>query len=96
MRVVTAQIMRAWSQGKSKKVGNTRTDGKNIWLYGNPIVRTVDGHVYISDGGWQTATTRERLNGVLRTMGIKAHVSQRDYALYFNDTPWDGSWLMVR
>jgi len=95
MRVVTAQIMRAWSQGKSKKVGNTRTDGKNIWLYGNPIVRTVDGHVYISDGGHATATTRERLNGFLRHMNIRGYVSQRDYTQYYCEQPWDGNWTMV-
>lgn len=97
MRAVTERVCKAWQQCKSKKVGNTSTDGFNIYLHGNCIVRMdMNGSVYISDGGWQTPTTRERLNGVLRTMGIKAHVYQRDHALYFNGTPWDGSWLMVR
>mgnify|MGYP003352113521 CR=1 FL=1 len=95
MRVVTAQIMRAWSQGKRKTVGNTWTDGYKIYLHGNCIVKTVDGHVYISDGGYWSATTRERLNGFLRHMGVKAYVSQKNFAPYYCEQPWDGNWTLV-
>ena len=65
MRQVTAQIKQAFEQGKSKKVGNTETDGKTVWLHGNAIVkRDPDGHVRWSLAGWNTTTTRERVNGI--------------------------------
>ena len=65
MRKVTQQIKKAFEQGKSLKVGNTRTDGKTVWLHGNAIVkRDPDGLVRWSLAGWNTPTTRERVNGI--------------------------------
>ena len=97
MRVVTEKVTAAWLQGKRKTVGNTSTDGQNIYLHGNCIAkRDADGSVYITDAGWQTSTTRERLNGILRSLNIRSYVCQKDFALYFNDTEWDGGWMMVR
>ena len=46
MRKVTQQIKDAFEQGKAKKVDNTETDGKTVWLHGNAIVkRDPDGLV---------------------------------------------------
>lgn len=65
MRKVTQQIKKAFKQGKSLKVGNTRTDGQTVWLHGNAIVkRDPDGLVRWSLAGWNTPTTRERVNGI--------------------------------
>ena len=65
MRKVTEQIKQAFEQGKSKKVGNTETDGNTVWLHGNAIVkRDPDGLVRWSLAGWNTPTTRERVNGI--------------------------------
>ncbi len=65
MRKVTQQIKEAFEQGKSLKVGNTRTDGNTVWLHGNAIVkRDPDGLVRWSLAGWNTPTTRERVNGI--------------------------------
>ena len=65
MRKVTEQIKQAFEQGKSKKVGNTETDGQTVWLHGNAIVkRDLDGLVRWSLAGWNTPTTRERVNGI--------------------------------
>ena len=65
MRKVTQQIKEAFEQGKSLKVGNTETDGQTIWLHGNAIVkRDPDGLVRWSLAGWNTPTTRERVNGI--------------------------------
>ena len=59
MRKVTQQIKDAFEQGKAKKVGNTETDGKTVWLHGNAIVkRDPDGLVRWSLAGWNTTTTR--------------------------------------
>ena len=65
MRKVTQQIKQAFEQGKSLKVGNTRTDGQTVWLHGNAIVkRDPDGLVRWSLAGWNSPTTRERVNGI--------------------------------
>ena len=65
MRKVTEQIKQAFEQGTSKKVGNTETDGNTVWLHGSAIVkRDPDGLVRWSLAGWNTPTTRERVNGI--------------------------------
>jgi len=65
MRKVTEQIKQAFEQGTSKKVGNTETDGQTIWLHGNAIVkRDPSGLVLATLAGWNTPTTRERVNGI--------------------------------
>ena len=66
MRKLTKQIKQACEQGTSKKVGNTETDGQTVWLHGNAIVkRDPDGLVRWSLAGWNTSTTRERVNGIV-------------------------------
>lgn len=65
MRKVTEQIKKAFEEGRSLKVGNTETDGQTVWLHGNAIVkRDPDGLVRWSLAGWNTPTTRERVNGI--------------------------------
>ena len=65
MRKVTQQIKDAFERRESKTIGNTTTDGNAVWLNGNKIVqRTRDGLVLGSLAGWNTPTTRERVNGI--------------------------------
>ena len=65
MRQVTAQIKKAFEQGTSLKVGNTRTDGTSVFLHGNEIIkRDASGLVMATLAGWNTPTTRERVNGI--------------------------------
>ena len=65
MRKVTQQIKQAFDNGTSLKVGSTRTDGQTVWLHDNAIVkRDPDGLVRWSLAGWNTPTTRERVNGI--------------------------------
>ena len=80
MRKVTEQIKRAFEQGTSLKVGNTETDGKTVWLHGNAIIkRDPQGFVRWSLAGWNTPTTRERVNGI-----VNAGVHQVDFEPVLN------------
>ena len=65
MRQVTEQTCKAFLNGDSLTVGNTTTDGQNLWLHGN-LIATKDarGTILISFAGWPTRTTTERLNGL--------------------------------
>lgn len=65
MRKITERIKKAFEQGTSLKIGNTRTDGTSVWLHGNEIVRRdPSGLVFATLAGWNTPTTRERVNGI--------------------------------
>jgi hypothetical protein len=67
MRKVTREVTDAFFNRRPRKCGNTRTDGTTIWLHGNAIARHADnGDIEITLAGWDTVTTRERLNGVGR------------------------------
>jgi hypothetical protein len=65
MREVTKKIKQAFKQGTSLKIGNTRTDGTSVFLHGNEIIRRdVSGLIFATLAGWNTTTTRERVNGI--------------------------------
>ena len=77
MRKITKNIKRAFEQGRAKTIGNTHTDGKTVWLHGNAIVRrTESGVIEATLAGWNTPTTRERVNGItgmrFRQIGFEA------------------------
>jgi hypothetical protein len=65
MRKITQTIKDAWESGEEKRVGNTATDGTNVYLHNNLIVRrNEDGSVHATLAGWNTPTTRERIKGI--------------------------------
>ena len=66
MRKVTEQIKQAFFERKAKTIGNTHTDGESVWLHGNEIIkRDSSGLIFWTLAGWNTPTTRERINGIL-------------------------------
>ena len=73
MRKVTKIITEAFYSGIAKSRDNTCTDGTSVWLHGNKIAekRSRSGpqfqtkELFISNAGWSTPTTKERLNGLL-------------------------------
>lgn len=90
MRKVTSQIVSAFYAGDKRTVGNTMTDGNAIYLHGNKIAEKREDGIYISNAGWSTVTTKERLNG-LRGVSI----SQKNWEWFLNGEAWDGSWINI-
>ena len=84
MRKVTKQITQAFIDGESRQVGNTRTDGKAIYLHGNKIAEKRNDTVSLTLAGWNTVTTRERLNGLLTALGSAAGFNQKKGKPYFD------------
>ena len=51
----------------------------------------VGNRLQITTAGWNTVTTRERLNGL-----PNVSVIQRKGKLYLNGKEWDGEWIEVK
>jgi len=93
MRKITRLASKAFKQGKSFSRDNTLVKGYNdglardwkyLYLHGNCIAKqSVDNdELLITLAGWPTPTTRERLNGLLQTMGYSIRLYQHKYEQY--------------
>lgn len=81
MRQETLKIATAFKNGKPARGALTETDGKRVWLFGNLIAeRMPDGVLMLTLAGWNSATTRDRLNGIADVMGIKVRFFQKSHA----------------
>jgi hypothetical protein len=90
MRKVTSSIQSAFYYGESKKVSNTHTDGKAIYLHGNKIAEKRDGYLWITNAGWQSNTTKERLNAL-----ACVSIQQKNGKWFLNGKEWNGEWINV-
>lgn len=89
-RNITDAIIKAFMVGKTAKQGNSRTDGNSLYLHDSEIAKIDKGELWISNAGWGSKTTYERLNGI---PGVSINIKQGK--TYLNGVPWDGSWINV-
>ena len=86
-RKVTNEVVSAFLQKRRVKRGNTETDGQTLFLHGNPIARwTESGILEIRSAGWETNTTKERLNGI-----PNVNITQKNYEWFLNGNYWERS-----
>tara|TARA_R100000353_G_scaffold54154_2_gene43327 strand:- start:1322 stop:1702 length:381 start_codon:yes stop_codon:yes gene_type:complete len=104
MRKITQDAIAAFENGEDFQRGNTkvrihRSPNQMIWgnqkvllLHGNLIAKDemMDGFC-ITLSGWNTPTTRERLNG-FKDVDIK----MKKGILYLNGKEWDGKLAQIR
>jgi hypothetical protein len=90
MRKITREIVDAFQNSRSLTIGNSRTNGESLWLFGNKIAEIRRDGLWICNGGWDSATTKERLNGL---SGV--HIVQRRGVWLLNERVWDGRWVNV-
>ncbi len=90
MRLVTKLVTEAFLNHKAKSVSNTSTDGAALFLHGNRIAEWRGDELWITNAGWQSTTTKERLNGL---PGVS--ICQKAGVWYLNGAPWDGTWVKV-
>jgi hypothetical protein len=90
MRLVTQKIVSAFLRNECKRIGSTATDGHTIWLHGHAIARFENDGLWISDAGWPTNTTKERLNGL-----PDVRIVQKKGQWYLNGHAWNGGWVHV-
>ena len=71
---------RNWASGNTSVTFDPETNESKVFLHGNHIATIGDDFVQIFDGGWQSVTTKSRLNAILKEHGIKGEcVFQRNW-----------------
>jgi len=90
MRQITRDIVNAFQNSRSLRIGNSRTNGESLWLFDNKIAEVRTDGLWICNGGWNSRTTKERLNGL---SGV--HIQQRRGVWLLNERVWDGRWVNV-
>ena len=88
MRKIESQMIDAINANKNWKSANTevRTDDNNesrVFLHGNHIATVTDDDMMIMDGGWQSNTTKSRLNALCDAFCCTGEgVFQKDFQWY--------------
>jgi hypothetical protein len=82
MRKIESQMNAAIQNGVDFKMANTRVeniDGVSfVFLHGNKIAEVGDTFIRLFDGGWQSTTTKSRLNAILGEHGVSGeHIFQK-------------------
>ena len=103
MRQITNESVRALMRGQTMSKSNMHTSTHtaaechvtSLYLHGNLIAEKrgtgPDFDVILYDAGWQSTTTKERLNGVLAWLGLPHLIYQKDYEWFINGEDWHGS-----
>lgn len=90
MRLITEKICNAFESYRPLKISNSETDGYNLWLFGNKIAKRQDGEIWITNAGWKSMTTKERLNGL---SGV--NITSKNGHWYLNGHAWNGEWVSI-
>ena len=84
MRKIETQMIQAIQQNKNWSSGNTQVitedNTSKVYLHGNHIATVTDDNMTIFDGGWQSVTTKSRLNALCDEFCITGEgVFQKNY-----------------
>ena len=89
MRKIEQQMCDAVQSNKNWKNANTEvtidqeTNTSSVYLHGNLIATVTDNDMTIYDGGWQSNTTKSRLNALCDAFCIAGEgVFQEDFTWY--------------
>lgn len=93
MRKVSETVVKAFLNGKAKSVSNTSCTEDRLYLYGNIIAaRGGNGEIRIYNGGYFTATTKERLNALLQLMNSSGKYEMTASSIYQKNFQWYIQW----
>ena len=91
MRKIESQMNRAILHSKDWKSANTEVvyysgnDVSDVYLHGNLIARIHPFSIELFDGGVQSATTKSRLNAILKAHGCEnEYVFQKNFQWFLN------------
>lgn len=90
MRKIMERVGTAFLRREPHPIGNnTHSTGSTLYLHGNPIAWWDNCDLCITLAGWNTATTRSRLNDLLALAGVDRRVHQVDGQPMFDGEPID-------
>ena len=96
MRKIESKVVRAFIWHRPAHEGNTHTDGYNLYLHGNKIAKYEDGHYWFNLCGWNTPTTRSRINALFDLLNKRHRVHQIAWELYLDGEPINSSqWYKI-
>jgi hypothetical protein len=74
---------RDWKQDNTEVVACSNVS--DVFLHGNLIARIGETWIQLFDGGWQTNTTKSRLNAILRVHGLDGEgIFQKNFNWFVN------------
>lgn len=88
------KVIEAFLQGKSAKISNTQTNGKELFLFGNCIARRYGDDMQVTTSGWNTVTTRDRLN-MLPNVWVRCRKGNLQINFQSKWQDWDGEWINI-
>ena len=94
MRKISKQSADALIFGYSFNSKNTKVvkvvGGTRMYLHDNLIALKINGKLRITNSGWFTNVTKDRLNAF---PGVYIHQFKGNW--FLNGNPWDGSWVEI-
>jgi hypothetical protein len=85
-RKIEREMVAAVLNGRDYRNANTRVTHANdrayVYLHGHNIAQVFDGYLTINDCGYQTVTTKSRLNALLHGLDAEAGIYQKAYVWY--------------
>ena len=96
MRKITKESIKAFYNREPFKKSNMivkNKEGKTYLKLFDNTIATLDefNELFITTAGWNSVTTRERLNGL---SGVR--LGTKKGQLYLNNIPWDGKLTNIR
>jgi len=100
MRKIEKQMNDAIANNKDWQSANTSVHYNEengvsvVRLHGNKIAEVGDNYLQIFDGGWQSVTTKSRLNALINRFcdSLTDGVFQKDYQWFINDNKVTRDW----
>ena len=96
-RKITTLAINAFMSGVKFNKDNTSVDVNPfgdvvLYLHGNQIAqrRKIENDLQITNAGWQSNTTKERLNGI---PGVS--ICQKKGQWFLNGNTWNGEWTTI-
>lgn len=94
MKQITQESVQAFLSHKPFKKANMQVlvleTKTKLLLHGNTIAVLEGSKLSITNAGWESNTTKERLNALPRVS-----IYQRNFQWYLNGQAWNGGWIEV-
>jgi len=92
------RLSKNWSNTNTTVHFNEEDETSNVYLHGNLIAVIGDTFIQLFDGGWQSNTTKSRLNAILAENGNGGDcVFQKNFEWFFRstDTPFFSGMMLT-